>query len=309
MTGHRILYAAALLCCVLFDVAYGAWLSGIVLLTVLGLPWFSLLLSLPGILSFRLGIRGDAVLPQGGEGDLWLAGSSHFPILPFKGKLVLTHCVTGETRPYRPHQGLPTIHCGGLKVRLEKGRVCDYLGLFAFPVGKKEQRTVLIRPQPLPVQDAPDLKRYIAKSWRPKFGGGFSENHEIRLYRPGDSLNQVHWKLSAKTGKLTVREPMIPQRGLVLLTMTLRGSYSELDRKFGRLLWLGSFLTEQNVAFELRILTGEGVQAIPVSDERELHKAIDQLLCAPAAREGDLRDREFAASWQYHIGGEPDEGK
>ncbi len=307
MLGHRILYFTALLCALLFDVAYGQWLSGIVLCVMLGLPWLSLALSLPGLLTFRLGIQGDGVLPLGETGDLWLASSSRFPMLPFKGNLVLTHCVTGEVWRYRPRSGLFAAHCGGLRIRLEKGRVCDYLGLFSFPLGQREEKILLIRPRPVKAAGLPDLKRYAAKVWQPKFGGGFSEHHEMRLYRPGDSLNQVHWKLSAKTGKLTVREPMVPQRGLMLLTMNLRGSYEELDRKLGRLLWLGTRLNALSLPFELRVLTGEGVLSFAISEDASLHKAIDRLLRSPAARDGDLRDRDFAASWQYHIGGEPDD--
>lgn len=291
----------------MFSLAYGQWLSGIAMAVVLGLPWLSLLLSFPAMAAFRLTVQGPTAVPVGVEADLWLEGSSGYPMLPFKGRLCLKNCITGEVRRCQSHMGLPTEHCGGYLVTVDKARACDYLGLIAVPVKRKERKTVLIRPRPLVVRELPELERYLAKAWRPKFGGGFAENHELRLYRPGDSLNQVHWKLSAKTGKLTIREPMEPQRGLLLLTMTLRGTPEELDRKFGRLLWLGTRLTERELEFELRVLTGEGVQAFSISGQRGLEEAIDQLLCAPEAREGSIRDRDFAASWQYHIGGGTDE--
>lgn len=307
MFGRRICYLSVLMGCGVFYIAYGEWFSWLTLLIVLGLPWLSLLLSLPAIVSFRMEADGASALPMGAEGDVWLLGSSGLPLPPFKGKLRLRRCITGESRRYKPMAGLPTEHCGGLAVTVEKARVCDYLGLFAFPAKTGGQKTVIVRPIPIPVPESPDLKRYIARSWRPKFGGGFAENHELRLYRPGDSLNQVHWKLSAKTGKLTLREPMVPQRGLVLLTMTLRGTPEELDRKFGRLLWLGNYLLEQNIPFEIRTLTADGVCSIPVGDEPALNKAIDILLCSGAAKQGSIRDRFYAASWQYHIGGDTDE--
>ena len=83
----------------------------------------------------------------------------------------------------------------------------------------------------------------------------------------------------------------------------------ELDRKFGRLLWLGKYLVEKDVRFEIRTLTADGVQSSWVQTEQELNKATDTLLCAGEAKEGSIRDFGFAASWQYHIGGEPDEAK
>ena len=67
------------------------------------------------------------------------------------------------------------------------------------------------------------------------------------------------------------------------------------------------YLVEKDVRFEIRALTADGVQSSWVQTEQELSKAIDTLLCAGEAKEGSIRDFGFAASWQYHIGGEPDE--
>ena len=101
---------------------------------------------------------------------------------------------------------------------------------------------------------------------------------------------------------------MQPERGLVLLTMNLRGTPEEQDRKFGRLLWLGSYLLEKEVSFRLRCMTGEGIRTWEIGTPQALTDAVDGLLCSPPALKGDLRERNFRASWQYHVGGEPDEG-
>ena len=305
MWGRRLWYLSALFGCWVFYIAYGEWFSWLALLIVAGLPWLSLLLSIPAIVQFRLEPGGVDFVTPGMEAEVWLLGSCSLPMPPFRGKLRLRHCITGQTGYYREESGLPTQHCGGITVTVAKARVCDYLGIFAFPVRRSGSRTVIVRPLPVSVPNAPEPG--AARIWKPKAGGGFSENHELRPYRPGDSLNRVHWKLSAKTGKWMIRQPMEPQRGLVLLTMTLRGSPEVLDRKFGRLLWMGRSLTRRDIPFEIRALTGEGVQSLKVSSEQELDKAIDFLLCREAAAEGSIRDHAYAASWQYHIGGEPDE--
>jgi uncharacterized protein (DUF58 family) len=205
-----------------------------------------------------------------------------------------------------PGQGL-FAHCGAYTVTVERGRVCDYLGLFSFPVRKNAPRTMLIRPIALPVPVLPDLERFIARSWKPKYGGGYAENHELRLYRPGDSLNQIHWKLSAKSGKLILRQPMEPHRGTLLLTLHLRGTPEELDRMLGRLLWLGNQLLDRGLRYEIRALTGEGVETLVVLEEADLTKAMDHLLRSEPAGDGDIREQPVAASWQYHVGGQPDE--
>ena len=300
-------YLAAILGCWIFYLAYGEWFAWLLLWAVLGLPWLSLLLSLPAMFRFRASADGPEWLPRGGSGDLWLLGSCPLPMPPFKGKLRLKHNFTGESRRYTTGSGLPADHCGCITVSVEKMRVCDYLGIFAFPARHAAPRQLLVRPVPLPIPDLPAMKQWTAARWKPKFGGGFSENHELRLYRPGDSLNQVHWKLSAKTGKLILREAMEPIREPVLLTMTLSGTPEELDRKLGRLLWLGSKLINEKVPCNLRVLTAEGILFFPITDEAALNKTVDTLLCSGTVKDGSIREHSFTASRQYHIGGDADE--
>ena len=178
---------------------------------------------------------------------------------PFRGHIRVTSCCTGKQWRYVPERGCSQEHCGGYRVRVEKAKICDYLGIFAFRDRKTKEQTSLVRPKDAPVSDLLDPQRVELGSWVPKAGGGFSENHEHRLYRPGDSLNQLHWKLSAKVGDLILREPMEPVRGAVLLTVSLRGDPETLDRKLGRLLWVGRYLLERELDFEVRALTGSGV--------------------------------------------------
>ena len=307
MTGRRMLYLAVLAACVVFYGAYGQWLAWFVLVLVLALPWFSLLISLPAMVRFHVSPAGPGLLKQGEDGDLWLLGSCPLPMPPFRGKLRLKWMFTGESWLYQEKEDLDSAHCGAYTVTAESVRICDYLGIFTLPVRCREEQKILILPKQEPVKLGESVHRFTARGYRPKFGGGFAENHELRLYRPGDNLNQIHWKLSAKTGNLMLREPMEPQRGLILVTMNLRGQPEQLDRKFGRLLWLGDHLLEKDVAFELRCLTGRGLLTFPVGTKEDLNKAVERLLCAPLCDDGDLRDHACAASWQYHIGGDADE--
>ena len=303
MAGRRSIYLAAVLGCLVFYIAYQEWMAWILLLAVLGLPWFSLLLSLPAMLTFRAGISAPTHIPMHTPAKAQLVGQSHFPTPPFKGRIRFHRITTGDTWVKKREDMLPTEHCGGIAMEPVRVWVCDYLGLFSFPVRKRSSAFTVIRPKPLPLPEQPDLSKFLAHAWRPKSGGGYSENHELRLYRPGDSLNQVHWKLTAKTGKLILREPMEPVRGQVLVTMHLRGDAPALDRKFGQLLWLGNYLLERNIRFELTVLTGEGVFSQSVTDHQLLTEAIDILLHRPPA-EADTQLPTIFAAWQHHVGGD-----
>lgn len=304
MAERRVIYLAVLLGCLGFYIAYQQWLAWILLVVVVALPWFSFLVSLPAMGRFRVNVSGPDWVGMGTEAQVQLLGWSSLPVPPFRGRLRLLRRTTGEVWKHKTALPLPTDHCGALEAVPERVRVYDYLGLIALPVKNTGGRVFVVRPKPVEIPELPSLERYLARAWRPKPGGGFSENHELRLYRPGDSLNQIHWKLTAKTGKITIREPMEPDRGLVLVTMNLRGTSRELDRKFGRLLWLGNHLLELGLHFEVRALTGEGVEVFPVTGQQGLSEAVDTLLCANAAQQGDLRDMNFSAAWHYHIGGQ-----
>lgn len=307
MAGPRLVYLCALLGCGVFYIAYGEWFSWILLLSVLTFPWVSLALSIPAILRFRAIPEGPDHLFMGGSGTLWLLGNCPAPMPPFQGILQLQSSFTGETRRYNADKGIPADHCGSFRITVEKGRIYDYLGLFSFPIRKGAEKVLRIYPSPLPLENIPNLPHFLAPFWKPKAGGGFSENHELRSYRPGDPLNQIHWKLSAKSGNLILREAMEPLRGKIILTMTLRGTAVELDRKLGRLFWLGKRIIHQNIPFEIRVLTGTGLLSFCISEISALHQALDTLLCTPVTAVGSLRDQNFGAVWQYHVGGNPDE--
>ena len=307
MAGRRIVYLGCLAGSLVFYFCYQGWIAWIILLTVIALPWVSLALSLPAILRSRAELDCPAFVTMGDPAHACLRGASALPRSLLRGRITWHSRITGETAKHHRKKPLPTGHCGGIRVTARRVRVCEYLGLLAVPVKKIPDRTVIVRPLPLPMSSPPDLSRYIARSWRPKFGGGYAENHELRLYRPGDSLNQVHWKLSAKTGELILREPMEPGRELVLLTMDLSGTPDEIDRKFGRLLTVSRMLLDNDLPHELRVLTADGPVCCSVSNEGELTTAVDRLLCCPAAGDGSLLGLETGASWQLHIGGDPDE--
>ena len=307
MFTRRMQYFMLLLGAIVYYIASGEWLAWVLLLAVAGLPWLSLLLSLPAILSFQAAPAGVDVLEQGEDAEIWLLGSCGSPMPPFRGHIRVTSCFTGKQWRYEPERGFSTEHCGGYRAWVEKAKICDYLGIFSFRARNVREQTILVRPKEQPVSDLPDPQRLELSGWVPKPGGGFSENHEHRLYRPGDHLNQLHWKLSAKVGDLILREPMEPVRGAVLLTMQLAGDPDTLDRKFGRLLWVGRYLLKRELDFEIQALTGSGVICAHVDSEAALQKAIDRLLCAPLTQEGGEWEKEIGASWQYHVGGDADE--
>lgn len=283
------------------------WFGWVLMLIVAFFPWLSLLLSIGSMLQLRMGLDVVAKTAMGSSEKVNLKVSSKLPLPPYKCRILITKPLTGERWKLKPGADLPTEHCGKLNVMLYRPGAFDFLGIFRLKVRKTNSQSVLVMPAPIEMEIPPNLSKHLEPRWRRKPGGGYAENHEIRPYQPGDNLNQIHWKLSAKVGELMLRDPMEPERGLMLVTMDLNGNASDLDRKMGQLLWLSQWLLERELSFDIRVLTANGIESWTVGRKEDVDLCIKSLLGTPLAKDGSIRDEFIRAAWRHHIGGEQDE--
>ena len=306
MAGRRILYLATLLGSLVFCYFYQEWFAVFLLTGVVLLPVLSLLISLPAMLTVQVELQcpDQVVLKAPAVAKLRL--SCGMPQPPVRCRLRLQSSLTGESAEYALGEQLATEHCGLLRITLVKGWIYDYLGLFRRQIREEKEYTLLVMPKPVRTGEPPQLRQYMANAWRPKRGGGFSENHELRLYRPGDDLRQIHWKLAAKTGSLILREPMEALRGGAVLSLELSGSEDVLDKKLGKLLWLSRYLLDHHLPHEILCLTGDGTVRFSVADEGALKSALAALLASPVAHPGQRLPQEAEGAWHYRIGGDAD---
>ena len=307
MAGRRIFYLASLLGCLIFYYFYREWFSWFALMLIFWLPLFSLLLSLPAALTTRYTLIAPDTVPLGQTASVQVHFSGPLPAPPFRGKLQVTHKITGQVWNLTKRRNLPMDLCGQLCIEVVKPRFYDYLGLICLPVRHKSSAVTYIWPESVPLTVKPDFLLQAPQRWKPKPGGGFAENHELRLYRPGDNLQQLHWKLSAKTGKLILREAMEPIHKPIRLTLDLCGSVETINRKLGNLLWLGNLLCSRALPFEIAVLTNEGLLTWHVTTEESLTSALRSLLACSATVSGSIREISAPAYRQFHIGGEGDE--
>ncbi len=294
----------SLIGCFGFYVGYREWMAGLFLLAMLLLPWFCLLVSLPAMLTVRLSVFADSMLIVGQQTTLHLKLHSPLPAPPLGWKFQIVSSRDGKKQKKIRDNVFYAEHCGCYRVRVRSGWKYDYLGLFRIPFGRKLEQKVYVLPQKVAVENLPSLKRYMAATWKPK-PETFSENYDLRLYRPGDSLRQIHWKLSSKTGKLILREPIVAQRGVLALSVILSGSAEEIDRKLGRILYLSELFLSKELKHEVHCLCGEGVKVFFITNEWELNQMLLHLLELPMSKRTDMPT--IKAAWHHHVGGETDE--
>jgi len=122
-------------------------------------------------------------------------------------------------------------YCGKVNFSIPKIRVYDYLKLWSFSIKYEEEAQAYI---------LPDIHRVLAlvsertrnfpvegEEYDPhRSGDDPSEIFQTREFRAGDTLQRVHWKMSAKADELMTKEFSMPIGCSVLLLLDLH-----LDKK------------------------------------------------------------------------------
>ena len=303
MWERRIAYLAAMFGCLVFYGFYREWFSWFLLVIMATLPWFSLLISLPAMLTVKADLRCPSKVRQDMPVRTALLLSGPFPAPPISCSIRLVNSLTGQRFIGEPGEQIPTNHCGLITISYPQMFVYDYLGLFRRRLHRSESCTVYVEPKPIPDSQPPQPEGTAVRGWRPKPGGGFSEIHDLRLYRPGDDLRHIHWKMAAKTGKLIYREPMEPVQKGYVLNITLSGTPDETDRILGQLLWTGHVLLEKNLSHTVHAMTGKGLLTYTVHDSASLETCLHGLLSSSKAEVNSIHNAENVL-WQRHIGGD-----
>ncbi len=275
---------------VLFFIDYRGWISAFLLVLTLALPLISLLFSLFLLFSMKPVLRAPVLLRPGETDRLEL---SLTPVRSWcdpvcSADLYMTDKIGGSktarrlSLSSRAPASLPfsALHCGIYELELTRGRLLDTLGLFRLPCRLPARQSLTVCPLPQKPAALPPLDSFRALRYHPLPGGGFSEVHENREYRPGDRLNTIHWKLSAKTDSLIVREAQEKDQQHILLVFSLSDDRSETDRALGEWLWISRELLALGMTYTLAVPASdrEDPMLISIRDPEEEQAALQLLL-------------------------------
>lgn len=271
MWKSRLSYFLVLLGTTAFFICFNGYLSLYLFVLSLLLPVVSLLVSLPGMLGIRAslstsskstgvpGVRKGEALPL--QLEVWNA--TPFSSGRARARLTVRNTFTGQQEQERFHFTAGPSHqifqhqltsqtCGQVVCRLERLRVCDYLGIFALPMGRPQEITAYFWPTVYNLEleirenSIPDSEgeRYSQK----KPGDDPTELFALRDYREGDRLSRIHWKLSQKLDRVLVKELGLPLSDQLLFLLELNGDGWEADTLLDAFASLSSFLAEREHA-------------------------------------------------------------
>ncbi len=304
MLHRRIAYAGALGAAVLFQILFEGYLSTFLLVLTVLFPLLALALSLPGMLGCALTLAPEAAQIRRGEAGRFLLSLSNRlgqPLSQVVFCFTSVNLMTGERHTSRQvlrgvsrgsirRETVPGSHCGQVEAAVTRARVCDLLGLFTLPLPCPPPASLLVLPAPVDIEAPPECtgERQAGVRLRPRPGGGPGEDYDLRSYRPGDPMKNVHWKLSTKRDELVVREVLEPCRAELILTFDHFGPAEDLDRTLDRLWSLSRWLLEREQVHRIQWVHPESgrLEDFPVAGEAGLIRAFSSICSIPAPAQG-----------------------
>lgn len=258
MIKNILLYLVVLLCTFVFSIFYYEWFSWYLLVLTLCIPAFSLLISLPFMIYNA--IRGFTVyVPEeadmGDDVSVRIAGckgkGGFCPLIKIKFRLANEFAKSKKTVDFlysgmldeHAFRKLPklTQDCGCVEIKAGYGKVYDMLGIFFVPVKLGFKSQFLIMPKEKKPAVLPDVDNERVIGYKPK-PSGFAEEYELREYRSGDSLKNIHWKISAKYDDLVVKEPTVPIYRPLIIKPVITDKAKENNQTFAKLIYTVNYL-------------------------------------------------------------------
>jgi hypothetical protein len=312
MIIRRIIFALSLLGSVFFYILYYPWISWYILVLFLLLVPFDLIISLPGMLTKSIMLSVPPVLEKGASGVLKIT-TIHLKSYPVRCIKIRLH-VAGDDfaakcrvrceaeRDSRSEVIVDTSRSGLTVFEVKRLWTISLLGLFSLPLNPGGRVTVLVLPPPVKPANTVALPRGILL--RPKPGGGFSEEHDMRTYRPGDPVRSIHWKISAKFDSLIIREPLVPPPHSRLVRIMPWENAAECDLTLGRLRWVSGYLLKWELPFYVQL--GNDGQIAEIKQESELTDYLRSVLDAAADKPAAPGYVPARFSWVFRVDAKTD---
>jgi len=286
---------------------YPPWISWYLFALILMMIPVDLIISLPGMLSKNMSMYAPTVLEKDEEAALKLVTTENrpYPVRCVIAKLqvsgdgfsVMCNLRCSSKKNEQRDVVIDTSHSGVTVFELKQLRIISMLGLFSLPVKINITKAVLVLPPPLEPSDKTTLQHGM--QLKPKPGGGFSEEHDMRAYQQGDPVRNIHWKASAKFDSLIIREPLVPPRHNRLVHIMPWKTITECDLILGRLRWISDYFLKWDMPFYIKFNDDNNISEI--TQEKEL---VD-FLCNILNKTEEKTTKQVASptrfSWIYRI--------
>lgn len=180
-------------------------------------------------------------------------------------------------------------HCGCLRLTAQKVVLTDWFELGRFSLDTRAEAAVAVWPglYPVMIEEASSIGRSDSACPAASRAPAGNPESDLRDYQPGDPIRQIHWKLSAKTDQLLVREtPRFLDADCVLLLETAapQALPEDWDAAVEALLSVSRGLAEEGFRHAVCWLDGDQSPSYSeVAESADWEAAADALLRTAAA--------------------------
>ena len=196
----------------------------------------------------RVWVEAPAVARKGDEGSVtvWLENPTLLPALRIRCRVTTRNQLNGESCTQhvmtwafpkgqrRASLRLGSEYCGRIRISVEQVKLYDCFGLIGVPCGCTGEAHMTVQPDTFPIRvnliPNPDSQEDSDSYSQERPGADLTETFQIREYVPGDSIRQIHWKLSGKFDRLIVRDPALPITRNVLVFWERTGQSGNVRR-------------------------------------------------------------------------------
>ena len=286
MIKNIVIYLAILIGTFIFNVFYYGWFSWFLLLIVICIPFISLVISLPFMIigavngitlfakdkitvgdAFYLGISGKKrPIPFLPQIKIKLKVNNKFA--KSKTKQILVYGGTLKKPYYHKVKNVPN-HCGCIEADASYCKVYDMLGIFFIPIKINFHLRCNVMPKPKKPEKLDKNDIFSVVGYKPKSGGGYSESYDLRAYQSGDSLKNIHWKLSSKLDEVIIKEPAQPIYRQLIINAVFSDNCDENDDILARMSYVCRYIINKN---EVCYCSFNGINASEIRNLDELER-------------------------------------
>lgn len=214
----------------------GSILSLALLAVLLILPAASVLQNCLARRGLKLSLSGPVNCAKGQRAtvSITVENGSALPLPAIGLRLEVKNLLTGETQTVLRRTGalphgrgcaqveLSSRFCGRVQICVQRVRLYDCFWLIPVRCGATAAAAFTVQPDTYPMEveiladvSCPEDSEAYSQE---KPGADLTETFQIRDYREGDSIRQIHWKLTTKLDRLISRDPSLPvTRSVVVL--------------------------------------------------------------------------------------------
>ena len=186
-------------------------------------------------------------------------------------------------------------YCGRIRISVEQVKLYDCFGLIGVPCRCSAEAHMTVQPDTFPIRvnliPNPDSQEDSDSYSQERPGADLTETFQIREYVSGDSMRQIHWKLSGKFDRLIVRDPALPITRNVLVFWERTGqsgSVKRIDAQAETVVSACRSLSDSGVQFTLGWNDTDSNVCVlhEICGMEDLVGVIPRLLCAAGRKDG-----------------------